>query len=74
MSDLRFLKLDKSGGVARITFARPKHNVLNIDMMKELIVELEKLMARDLKPEYSAGLLWEPPVVPEGKVGYNPDC
>ena len=36
--------------------------------------ELEKLMARDLKPEYSAGLLWEPPVVPEDKVGYNPDC
>ena len=35
--------------------------------------ELEKLMARDPKPEYSPGLLWEPPVVPEGKVGYNPD-
>ena len=56
MSDLRFLKLDKSGGAARITFARPKHNVLNIDMMKELIGELEKLMAdRELKCVVIAG-------------------
>jgi cyclohexa-1,5-dienecarbonyl-CoA hydratase len=56
MADLRFLKLDKSGGVARITFCRPKHNVLNIDMMKELIAELEKLKAdRDLKCLVIAG-------------------
>lgn len=45
MADLRFLKLDKSGGVARITLNRPKHNVLNIDMMNELIADLEKLKA-----------------------------
>jgi cyclohexa-1,5-dienecarbonyl-CoA hydratase len=44
MSDL---KLEKDAGVARITFARPKHNVLNIDMMKELNTELELLAADD---------------------------
>lgn len=56
MFDLKFLKLDKSGGVARITFARPKHNVFNIDMMKELIAELEELKAdRDLKCVVIAG-------------------
>jgi cyclohexa-1,5-dienecarbonyl-CoA hydratase len=56
MADLKFLKVDKSGGVARITFARPKHNVLNIDMMNELIVELENLKAdRELKCVVIAG-------------------
>jgi cyclohexa-1,5-dienecarbonyl-CoA hydratase len=56
MPELKFLKLDKSGGVARITLARPKHNVLNIDMMKELIAELEKLKAdRELKCVVIAG-------------------
>jgi len=45
MPDLRFLKLEKSDGVARITLARPKHNVLNIEMMQEVIAELEKLQA-----------------------------
>jgi cyclohexa-1,5-dienecarbonyl-CoA hydratase len=56
MTDLRFLKLDQSGGVARITLARPKHNVFNIEMMKELITELEKLKAdRELKCVVIAG-------------------
>jgi cyclohexa-1,5-dienecarbonyl-CoA hydratase len=45
MSDLQFIKMDKSGGIARMTLARPKHNVLNIVMMQELIAELEKLKA-----------------------------
>ncbi|MCK7514429.1 MAG: enoyl-CoA hydratase/isomerase family protein [Desulfobacterales bacterium] len=50
MSDFKFIKIESSGGVARIAFARPKHNVLNIEMMKELIAELEKLKAdRELK-------------------------
>jgi cyclohexa-1,5-dienecarbonyl-CoA hydratase len=50
MSDLKFLKMEKAEGLARIVLARPKHNVLNIDMMKELIGELEKLKAdADLK-------------------------
>jgi cyclohexa-1,5-dienecarbonyl-CoA hydratase len=50
MSDHKFLKLDHSDGVARITLARPKHNVFNIEMMRELTAELEKLKAdRELK-------------------------
>ena len=44
------LKLEKTDGIARITLARPKHNVLNIDMMNELNAELESLIDdRDLK-------------------------
>lgn len=50
MTDSKFIKIDSSGGVARITLARPKHNVLNIEMMRELIAALENLKAdRDLK-------------------------
>jgi cyclohexa-1,5-dienecarbonyl-CoA hydratase len=50
MSELKHLKLEKADGLARITFARPKHNVLNIEMMNELNGELEKLIAdKDLK-------------------------
>ncbi|MCU0559908.1 MAG: enoyl-CoA hydratase/isomerase family protein [Desulfobacterales bacterium] len=45
MPELKFLKIDTAAGVARIAFARPKHNVLNIDMMQELIGELERLKA-----------------------------
>jgi cyclohexa-1,5-dienecarbonyl-CoA hydratase len=36
MSDLEFHKIDQSDGVARITLDRPKHNVLNLAMMREL--------------------------------------
>jgi cyclohexa-1,5-dienecarbonyl-CoA hydratase len=50
MSELKFIRIESSGGVARITLARPKHNVFNIAMMQELIAELEKLQAdRQLK-------------------------
>ncbi len=50
MSDQAFTKIDIAGGVARVTLARPKHNVLNIEMMQELIAALEKLKAdRELK-------------------------
>ncbi len=45
MSELKYLKMENSDGVARITFARPKHNVLDIEMMNELNAELEKLIA-----------------------------
>jgi cyclohexa-1,5-dienecarbonyl-CoA hydratase len=45
MAEHKFIKVDSSGGVARITFARPKHNVLNIEMMQELITGLENLKA-----------------------------
>jgi cyclohexa-1,5-dienecarbonyl-CoA hydratase len=50
MSDFKCIKLDTSGGVARVALARPKHNVFNIDMMKELIAALETLKAdREIK-------------------------
>ncbi len=47
MSEYKHLKIVKADGVARITFDRPKHNVLNIDMMNELIAELNGLVADD---------------------------
>lgn len=43
MSEFKYLKFEKAGGAARITLARPKHNVMNIDMMKELGSLLETL-------------------------------
>lgn len=45
MPELKFHKLEKVDGVARITLNRPKHNVFNIEMMQELNGELEKLIA-----------------------------
>jgi cyclohexa-1,5-dienecarbonyl-CoA hydratase len=45
MADLKFLQVDNTDGVARITLARPKHNVLNIEMMNELNGQLEMLLA-----------------------------
>jgi cyclohexa-1,5-dienecarbonyl-CoA hydratase len=45
MPDLKYLKVEDTDGVARITLARPKHNVFNIDMMKELNGHLEMLLA-----------------------------
>ncbi|MBW2612203.1 MAG: enoyl-CoA hydratase/isomerase family protein [Deltaproteobacteria bacterium] len=41
MADNETIKLDKAEGVARITFARPKHNVFNIGMMKQFCSVLE---------------------------------
>jgi cyclohexa-1,5-dienecarbonyl-CoA hydratase len=43
MSEYQHLKVEKAGGVARITFDRPKHNVLDIEMMNDLNTELEAL-------------------------------
>jgi cyclohexa-1,5-dienecarbonyl-CoA hydratase len=45
MAEQRFIKIEKADGVARITLARPKHNVMNIDMMTELNSRLEELIA-----------------------------
>jgi cyclohexa-1,5-dienecarbonyl-CoA hydratase len=65
MTQLRFIQLQKADGIARITLARPKHNVLNIDMMNELNSELDLLSAdEDLKclvllgqgPSFCAGV------------------
>lgn len=47
MSELRTIQLEKEKGVARITFNRPKHNVLDIEMMNALNGELEALLADD---------------------------
>ncbi len=43
MSHLRFIKHEVTEGVATLTFDRPKHNVLNIDMMNELNGQLDEL-------------------------------
>jgi len=65
MADLKHLKVEEIDGVARITFARPKHNVLNIEMMNELNAELERILTDNtLKcivilgegPNWSAGM------------------
>ncbi len=47
MSELKFLQLEKTDGVARITLARPKHNVFNIDMINEFNSVIEELSADD---------------------------
>lgn len=44
MTELKHIKPALEKGVARISFARPKHNVLNIEMMRELNGELETLL------------------------------
>ena len=50
MAEPKFLKIVKDEQVARITLDRPKHNVLDIPMMIELNLELEKIAAdKDLK-------------------------
>ena len=43
MTAYKHLKIKKTDGVARITLARPKHNVLDIEMMNELNTELDLL-------------------------------
>jgi cyclohexa-1,5-dienecarbonyl-CoA hydratase len=45
MSGLNFLKVEKRDGVARVTLDRPKHNVMNIEMMRELNAQLEGFIA-----------------------------
>jgi cyclohexa-1,5-dienecarbonyl-CoA hydratase len=47
MSKYQYLEVQKADGVARIMLNRPKHNVLDIDMMNELIAELEGLATDD---------------------------
>lgn len=50
MADPKFLKIENDGTVAKIILDRPKHNVLDIPMMDELNIELEKIAAdEDLK-------------------------
>ncbi len=40
-----YIKTEKEGGVARIIFNRPKHNMLSIAMMEEINDELSALLA-----------------------------
>ncbi len=63
MSEYKHLKVEKADGVARITFDRPKHNVLDIEMMNELIAELkgspmttEMSGAQWCRPSFCAGV------------------
>jgi cyclohexa-1,5-dienecarbonyl-CoA hydratase len=44
---MEHLKMEKADGVVRVTFARPKHNVLNIEMMNELNSCLDEISAED---------------------------
>ncbi len=43
MSEYKNLKIEIADSVARITFARPKHNVFNIEMMNEFNAMLKEL-------------------------------
>lgn len=43
MTEYRHIKAARENGVARITLARPKHNVFNIDMLEEFNAELAAL-------------------------------
>ena len=43
MTAYKHLKIKKTDGVARITLARPKHNVMDVEMMTELNAELDLL-------------------------------
>lgn len=47
MAECKHLKYEKADGVARITLARPKHNVFNIEMINELNGLLDELIADD---------------------------
>jgi cyclohexa-1,5-dienecarbonyl-CoA hydratase len=50
MASYKNLKFESADGVARLTLARPKHNVLNIEMMREMTSLLEELLRdRELK-------------------------
>ncbi len=47
MNELKNINIDKTDGVARIVLNRPKHNVLNIEMMNELNAELDLISRND---------------------------
>jgi cyclohexa-1,5-dienecarbonyl-CoA hydratase len=47
MSEFKCLEFEKEKGVARITLARPPHNVLNIEMINEFNSLLDQLIADD---------------------------
>jgi cyclohexa-1,5-dienecarbonyl-CoA hydratase len=50
MTDLKYLKFEKSDGIARITLNRPKFNMMDIDMILEINSLLEGFVSdQDLK-------------------------
>jgi cyclohexa-1,5-dienecarbonyl-CoA hydratase len=50
MTELKYLKVEKADGIARIVLNRPKFNMMNIEMMGALNSQLESLIEdRDLK-------------------------
>ena len=50
MTDLKYLKFEKSDGIARITLNRPKFNMMDIAMIKEINSLLESFVSdQDLK-------------------------
>jgi len=77
------IKTEQADGLARITLSRPKHNVLNIEMMRELSAALSALAAdADLKvailsgegPSWCAGVdvgEHRPEVVAEMMAAFN---
>jgi cyclohexa-1,5-dienecarbonyl-CoA hydratase len=61
MADSDTIKVSKADGVAAITFARPKHNVFNIDMMRALcdvLVELKEDGCLKCIVFYGEGASW----------------
>lgn len=47
MTEMKYIKSEKAEGIARLTLARPKHNVLNCEMMNEMVDVLENLLKDD---------------------------
>ena len=45
--EFKFIRWDDSGVVAHLTLNRPKQNVMNIDMLREMVRAIESLSARD---------------------------
>ena len=44
---LKYIRFDASGAAAHLTLARPKQNIMNIDMLKEMTWAIESLTVRD---------------------------
>lgn len=45
--DFKFIRWDDAGGVAHLTLNRPRQNVINMDMLREMTCAIESLAARD---------------------------
>jgi cyclohexa-1,5-dienecarbonyl-CoA hydratase len=47
MAKFAHIRFDQTDGIARLTLARPKHNVLSVEMMNEINTVLDALIADD---------------------------